>query len=449
MKGQGQNMEDFLREKEASYSTPYSADWADFEPKLRQAFLLRRLKVAVLFLLMASIMTFGLTGGKELLSASLHQHEHYYQAREKVSAPALVTSQSPAQKAIVGNVEERKPKVMLKAASAAKPKSPSAQSNPSAVKQLAASPTNNQQPLAAPREKELHAAEQLMPQVELLQQNELEDLMQLEQKTLAGPGITSEPRLATALWEWRHKEESESGPYISPLQRENPWSYSVNIYPNFTFRKFIVDPGKEKYLHRDFIDVMQVSESGGVSLNMGLRLSRRIGKITYLNSGLEYISYKTESEVDFVKFRTAMLDETGAITGYQLNSETQRVILNDVNRYHYFNIPLSISHEPWATDHIRLNLEAGFSFMYFASAEGRSLDYATLDVIDLNERSYRNHIASAFMKVGAVYHLSPRFNFGFEPTLMYFTNTIYTEEYPFQVIPYSVGMNLKLQMKLN
>ncbi|MDZ7848444.1 MAG: hypothetical protein U5L96_17765 [Owenweeksia sp.] len=53
------------------------------------------------------------------------------------------------------------------------------------------------------------------------------------------------------------------------------------------------------------------------------------------------------------------------------------------------------------------------------------------------------------MKVGATYHLSPNFNLGFEPTFVYFTNTIYTEEYPFEVIPYSIGVNLKLQMRLN
>ena len=53
------------------------------------------------------------------------------------------------------------------------------------------------------------------------------------------------------------------------------------------------------------------------------------------------------------------------------------------------------------------------------------------------------------MKIGANYYVNERINIGFEPTLMYFTNTIYEDDYPFYVIPYSVGLNFNLQVKLN
>lgn len=246
------------------------------------------------------------------------------------------------------------------------------------------------------------------------------------------------------------KLDLSSEPYISPMQERNPWSVAVSVYPNFTFRQFKVDQEKVSYIHRDFVDATQSSERGGFSLNIGLRVSRRVGPITYLNSGVEYINYKTEAEFNFTNFRDASInEETGEITHYKLKAEPENISFVDANLYHYLNVPLSISHQPWATDHIRLNIEAGGSFMYFLAARGKSINYRTLEVIDISERDYRNYIGSFSMKIGATYHVSRKFNFGFEPTLMYFTNTIYTESYPFRVIPYSVGVNLKLQMKLN
>lgn len=245
-------------------------------------------------------------------------------------------------------------------------------------------------------------------------------------------------------------EFKRPGPYVSPMQENNPWSYALLVYPNFTFRKFKVDKEKLSYIHRDFIDATQAAERGGFSLNIGLRISRRIGDITYINSGVEYINYKTQAEFDFTNYRAAQIDEaTNRITHYSVKRNPEHISFVDNNVYHYLNVPVSISHQPWATDHIRLNIEAGASFMYFLGARGKSINYRSLEIIDISQREYRNSIGAFHMKVGATYHLSAKFNFGLEPTMMYFTNTIYTEEYPFQVIPYSVGVNLKLQVKLN
>lgn len=239
-------------------------------------------------------------------------------------------------------------------------------------------------------------------------------------------------------------------PYVSPLQEKSPWSYSIKVYPNFTYRKFSVAANKMPYIHRDFIDQVKVSESGGFSLNVGFEASKRIGRITYLNAGVEYISYKTEANFDFINYRDAVINtESGKITSYDFRDEPEHIVIVDDNRYHYLNFPLSIAYRPWATDHVRLNIEAGASYMYFIKASGKSIDYQSLDIIDLSEREYRNSMASICLKVGASYHVSEKFSLGFEPTVVYFSNTIYTEEYPFEVVPYSVGVNFKLQMKLN
>lgn len=246
------------------------------------------------------------------------------------------------------------------------------------------------------------------------------------------------------------KEGKPKEAYVSPLQEKRPWSYSIKVYPNYTYRKFVVAPDKMAYIHRDFVDQVKVSESGGFSLNVGFEASKRIGRITYLNLGVEYISYKTEAEFDFINYRDAVINsQTGEIQSYHIRNEPEHILIQDDNRYHYLNFPLSIAYKPWVTDHVRINIEGGASYMYFIKASGKSLDYQTLEIIDISEREYRKNIGSIFMKVGATYHVSEQFSVGFEPTVVYFTNTIYSEKYPFEVIPYSMGMNFKVQMKLN
>lgn len=245
-------------------------------------------------------------------------------------------------------------------------------------------------------------------------------------------------------------KKEDFAPYVSPLQPKGRWSYSLNVYPNFSFRKFEVDQNKLKLLHRDFIDAMEVSEQKGFALNIGIEASLRIGDITYLNSGVEYISTKTQTNFDFNKFRDAITNaRTGEIQEYRLRNSPERVTLNQYNQYHYLNVPLSISYQPWATDHMRVNIEGGGSLMYFVGAEGKTLNYQTLDIVELADQEYKDYVGSFFVKIGMQYYVTSAINIGFEPTLMYFTNTIYSDDYPFYVIPYSAGVNLNLQVKLN
>lgn len=244
--------------------------------------------------------------------------------------------------------------------------------------------------------------------------------------------------------------EESAKPYISPLQEQNPLSYSLNIYPNFTFRKFQVLPGEEGRIHKDFIDAIQQSEKSGFSLNVGFELSHRIGEITYLHTGVDFITNTYRTEFDFQNFRDAEVDpEAGTINRYLVKDHPEQVTLTNLNQFHYLNIPLSISYEPWINDHVRLNMEAGMSYLFFTGAQGTTIDHQTLEKIDLSEREYRENLGSINLRLGLHYYVNRKINVGLVPSFRYFTNTIYSSELPFDMIPYSVGLSFSVQVKLN
>lgn len=237
--------------------------------------------------------------------------------------------------------------------------------------------------------------------------------------------------------------------YVSPLQYMRPWSFEICIYPNFTFRKFTIRPGMENRMHQEFIDAIRHSEKTGFSLNLGLEVSRRIGRITYLHTGLNYITNSFRTDFDFTHFRDAQLrGDEREITGYTLKDRPVRVAFSNANQYHYLQVPLSISYQPWLNDQVRLNLETGFSYLHFMGAEGITLDYRTLEEIALESRSYQAHMASVNVRLGFQYYVNEQINIGLEPSLQYFTNTIYSDQYPFDMVPYSVGLAVNLKVKL-
>lgn len=497
MKYENRNIEEFLKDKLDGFDAGYQSDWSRFEVKLDRAILYYRMKVGALIGVVLILITLGIAGGNGLKNYSkvqataAGQPSFFHQLRSRTpvlnalriraagigiggAAPTGMSTgngkeQNPASRQTLAiNTNEKSDQnekqtfnkelvktLELQAKSTGATilsENLTAESGLSFIKpnyrieNLAKHARVNAEVEAGNDRPQTAASQEEYTQEESVELNtraqlDLDGLKTRTENTTAELGMR--PALMPLTFEKR-------AAYVSPLQAKNPWSYSISVYPNFTFRKFKVDREKLNLIHRDFIDATQEAEKGGFSLNIGLVVSRRIGRITYLNGGVEYINYKTVAEYNFFNYREANINaESNRIENYSILDEPEQIVFSGNNVYHYLNFPFSISHQPWVTDHVRLNIEAGGSFMYFLGADGQAIDYQSLEIIDISEREYSSSIASLHMKVGVCYYVSDRLNFGLEPTMMYFTNTIYSEEYPFQVIPYSVGVNLKLQVKLN
>lgn len=490
MKRDKRNIEEFVKDKLDGFDAGFQNDWSEFETKLDRAILYYRMKVGALIGAVLILITLGVAGGSGLNTSNNSQASvvsepsflynlsnrapflHALRMRSELNYRTKSTNTDPNEEGMepssrttlaISTSSKRENAygkeldnvLLLEAKSAGTPlllealreESKLAFREPLFLRELsnnAAEANANlglraeQKPSSSPIIADVREESNELTNVANLDLSGLEADLEMDQSDL----YVRPPLMPVAF--------DKRAAYVSPLQAENPWSFSASVYPNFTFRKFKVDKEKLNLIHRDFIDATEDAETGGFSLNVGIVVSRRIGRITYLNGGVEYINYKSVSQYNFFNYREANINATtGRIDNYTLLDEPEQIVFSGNNVYHYLNFPLSISHQPWVTDHVRLNIEAGGSFMYFLGANGQAIDYQSLETIDIADREYNNSIASLHMKIGVCYYVSERLNFGLEPTMMYFTNTIYSEDYPFQVIPYSVGVNLKLQVKLN
>ncbi len=452
------NIEDFVREKLSFLDGAPSNDWANFERKLRRAVLLRRLKRAT-----------GVIGLLALLFAGQQYYQSYpsklpseiaNSSKEiKLPSPTIFNSHYSASADAQNDRALSSPESAVKRKKAPKPSQDKTY--------LAATQSTDHKPMDSSEKSEDGPRLSSHGNTSVALAEKPEKPLVFEHQTavenIDATGLAYVDNLLNDYQEPALNEKSivpsdgqdfftkspKKEIYISPLQEKDPWTYSLNIYPNFAFRKFTIDPNKRARLHSDFIDAMVNSEASGLNLNLGFEVNKRIGLITYVNTGVEYIRNSYLAEFDFVNFRDANVDySTGEITSYTMRRDPSRIVFSNQNSFHYLNFPLSISHQPWATENVRINLEVGFSLLYFLDAQGSTIDYRNLEVIALSQREYRKFMGSSSIKVGLQYYVNQKLNIGLEPTFMYFTNSIYTEEYPFEVIPYSMGLNVNLQLKL-
>lgn len=242
---------------------------------------------------------------------------------------------------------------------------------------------------------------------------------------------------------------ADVGPMFANTSR---WSVLANFYPNYTFREFAISPDYKNLVHNRYEDIIRDSERGGFAFNVGLDVRYNLGKGIFLGSGLGYIemkvngryNYKIYEEINMAKAEPGLVGKTESVTAYHAIPVDQGI----VQTYRYLQVPLHISYQTWATSKLMLMVEGGMSYIRFLGADGTTIDYQTLVPVDVSRMNYTKNLASADFKVGFSYFISNQLAFGLQPSLMYFTNSIYTEESALSVVPWSVGVNFNVTMRL-
>jgi hypothetical protein len=240
---------------------------------------------------------------------------------------------------------------------------------------------------------------------------------------------------------------SQAAINFSPIP-DPKWSFIVSIYPSFTFRELGINPGRAQSVHQNYEDIANTSERHGFAMNTGLDISYNFSQDLFITSGLYYIQHKIGGRYNFENELRPILN-LGIIQGY----ETVPAIVVDrsiFNTYHYLNVPLLLSYQPWASPKIRIKMEGGISTLFFVGAEGITLDPTSLAIRESADLDYRSILFSLNIRIGASYLLNKNVMFGLEPSLLYFNNTIYKDpEHPVYMVPYAVGLNANIRILLN
>lgn len=232
------------------------------------------------------------------------------------------------------------------------------------------------------------------------------------------------------------------------VRETSPWSVTLNVYPNYTFRDFHIKQGYEDMVNDRYEAIINESEKGGFAFNVGLDVRYHIGSNVFIGSGLGYIQMKVNGNYDFEIYGEPVINNLGAIEQLKSLAKPIQISRGIIQEYSFLQVPLHVSYQPWASKKVRLIVEGGFSFIRFLGADGTTIDYQTLAPKDLSTETFNKNLASLDFKVGATYMVNDAIGVGLEPSLMYFSGSIYPDVHPVHVVPWSVGLNINLRMRL-
>jgi hypothetical protein len=236
---------------------------------------------------------------------------------------------------------------------------------------------------------------------------------------------------------------------LASLVPEDPkWAFQLSIYPSFTFRELGINPGRVESVHKDYQSITNTSEKTGFAVNAGLDISYNFKRDLFITTGFYYIQHKIGGRYNFSNDLRPIVQD-GIIQDYEQGVPVF-VDRNIFNTYHYINIPVLLSYQPWASKKIRIKMEGGISTLIFAGAEGITLDPQSLAIRESGDLDYRRLLFSLNIRIGAAYLINKNVMFGLEPSLLYFNNSIYRDpDHPVYMVPYAVGLNANLRILLN
>ncbi|MCT4622649.1 MAG: hypothetical protein N4A46_03420 [Schleiferiaceae bacterium] len=233
------------------------------------------------------------------------------------------------------------------------------------------------------------------------------------------------------------------------LFEDDKLSVTLSMYPNYTFRDLSVLGANYNKVHKDYLTIVDQSEKGGVAINIGADVKYKVGKDVFVGSGLYYIQTKITGAYNFEITEDPVVDpETGNIIGYEPAPEGTYVNQGILNTFNYLQVPLVISYQPWLNRRLRMVVEGGTSYLRFLNAQGTTIDYQTLRPVDLKNLEYNKNLMTLNFKIGVNYYLTKQLALGVEPTFLYFNNSIFGSDHPIYMVPWSIGVNFSLKVRL-
>lgn len=230
------------------------------------------------------------------------------------------------------------------------------------------------------------------------------------------------------------------------------WSLLASVYPNYTFRNFAVSAAYSGVVHERYEEIIRASERGGFAFNAGLDVRYNLGKGVFLSSGVGYIemkvngryNYTVYEEINMTKTEPDLVGKTESVSVYHAHAVDQGI----VQSYRYLQVPFHVIYQTRASKKLMVTVEGGMSYVRFLGADGTTIDHQTLVPTDVSQMRYNKNLTSADFKVGISYEVAQQVAIGLQPSLMYFTNSIYTQESALSVVPWSVGVNFNISMRL-
>jgi hypothetical protein len=197
-----------------------------------------------------------------------------------------------------------------------------------------------------------------------------------------------------------------------PKQPLSSWAFEVGYDQNQSAMTYQISPGREKYVHKNYLNRVQEGEFALNAPQLQASLKYSITPRWSVLIGLGMAQTRVLQDFNFqdsVPFSVAQGNASDGLGNYPIFGYLglgQQVQYEGTNTLHMISIPVGISYAWPLNPFWSLNTEISARYNRILSSNGKTLNYHDLSLQETNSEIFRSQIWSARFSTGIEYRMN-------------------------------------------
>ena len=239
-----------------------------------------------------------------------------------------------------------------------------------------------------------------------------------------------------------------------PKQPLSSWAFEVGYDQNQTAMAYQISPGREKYVHKNYINRMREGEFALNAPQLQASLKYFINKNWSLSAGLGFAQTRTMQRFNFrdsIPVSVSQGFESDALGNYPIFGYLglgQQVAYEGIQTVQMLSIPMAVGYQYPINRFWSFSSELSTRYNRLFASQGKTLNYHDLSLLEADNAIYRASIWSARVSAGAEYRLSRNQYLGLRVNTQGAFTPLFKKDASVVNRGWSLGMSVFYTMKL-
>lgn len=239
-----------------------------------------------------------------------------------------------------------------------------------------------------------------------------------------------------------------------PKQPLSSWAFEVGYDQNQTAMAYQISPGRETYVHKNYLDRMRNGEIALSAPQLQAALQYQINSNWSVSVGIGFAQNRTLQSFDFrdsIPVSVSQGFESDALGNYPIFGYLglgQLVQHEGIQTMQMISIPIGLGYRYPINRFWSFNSEVSTRYNRLFASQGKTLNYHDLSLLEASNDVYRAHIWSARISAGAEYKLSRNQFIGLRLNTQGALSPFYKKDASVMNRGWSLGMSVFYTMKL-
>ncbi len=240
----------------------------------------------------------------------------------------------------------------------------------------------------------------------------------------------------------------------SPKQPLSSWAFEVGYDQNQTAMAYQISPGRETYVHKNYLDRMRNGEIALAAPQLQASLQYQINSNWSVSLGIGFAQNRTLQSFDFrdsIPVSVAQGFEADALGNYPIFGYLglgQRVQHEGIQTMQMISVPIGLGYQYPINRFWSFNSEVSTRYNRLFASQGKTLNYHDLSLLEAGNDVYRANIWSARISAGASYQLSRNQYLGLRLNTQGALSPFYKKDASVMNRGWSLGMSVFYTLKL-